>query len=169
MSQHNKITKKQDKIEEVHSTTMGEAKEQTQKVVKIYKDIQRMISNFKIEYRHGFKKIIKAEVDINYLNQQLKFIKTKIKPKKEEKFNKEQLLHEIDEKFEILYKQIADMATDQAYFNSKIKKGQESLKEPLKVEISKLREESNIMMRELKRTQNNNREILRHKMNKSMY
>jgi hypothetical protein len=39
------------------------------------------------------------------------------------------------------------MATDQAQFNFKIKKDHLNMKEPLKAEITKIREESSIMMR----------------------
>lgn len=169
MTQNRKLNSKQEVIQLEHSQAMKEASEQTEKVVKIYKDIQKMIGKFKTEYRYGFKKIIKSEVDINFLNQQLNFIKTKIKPKKEEKINKEKLLEEIDEKFEILYGQVSNMATEQAHFNLRIQNDQERLKEPLESELSKIRQESHIMMRELERTQNNNRRILRQKMNKSMY
>ena len=38
---------------------MDDFKEKTKKVEKIYKDIQKMINDFKKEYRYGFKKIIK--------------------------------------------------------------------------------------------------------------
>eukprot|EP00343_Euplotes_focardii_P000886 CAMPEP_0205798982 /NCGR_PEP_ID=MMETSP0205-20121125/93_1 /ASSEMBLY_ACC=CAM_ASM_000278 /TAXON_ID=36767 /ORGANISM="Euplotes focardii, Strain TN1" /LENGTH=267 /DNA_ID=CAMNT_0053059519 /DNA_START=96 /DNA_END=899 /DNA_ORIENTATION=+ len=169
VTQHSKITKKQEEIQNEHIHSMGEAEKQTQKVVKIYKDMQKMISSFKSEYRYGFKKIIKAEVDINFLLQQLNFIKTKIKPKKEEKINKEELLANIDGKFELLYGQVSDMASEQAHFNVNIQKDHENLKEPLEMELTKIRQEGNIMMRELERTQHNNREIIREKMNKSMF
>lgn len=169
VSQHSIITKKQEEIDTEHKNAMEEAERQTKKVVQIYKDIQKLINNFKSEYRYGFKKIIKAEVDISVLNQQLKFIKTKYKPKEEEKLNKNDLLKEIDGRFEILYDQVAEMASDQAQFNRRIQRDQESLKEPLQIEISKIREESNIMLRELERTQHTNREIMMQKMNHSMY
>lgn len=168
MGQHNVIIKKQEEIEKQNEESVQISSEHTKKVVQIYKEIQKMINTFKSEYTYGFKKIIKAEVDINFLNQQLKFIKTKIKPK-EEKINKHELLKQIDNKFELLYQQVSEMAEDQAKFNSKIQREQENLKEPLEVEISKIREESNIMLRELERTQQNNREMLVNRLNKSAY
>eukprot|EP00344_Euplotes_crassus_P000956 CAMPEP_0197002782 /NCGR_PEP_ID=MMETSP1380-20130617/7209_1 /TAXON_ID=5936 /ORGANISM="Euplotes crassus, Strain CT5" /LENGTH=358 /DNA_ID=CAMNT_0042421069 /DNA_START=326 /DNA_END=1402 /DNA_ORIENTATION=- len=168
VSQHQKILKKQEEMESQHSSALNNIEKETLKVIKIHKDIKKLISDFKAEYRYGFKKIIKAEVDINFLLQQLKFIKTKIKPKDEEKIDKDKLLGEIDGKFELLYSQVHDMATEQAQFNSNLKKEQENLKEPIKNEISKIREESNIMMRELERTQNNNREMLSSRLNISM-
>lgn len=140
---------------------MDDFKEKTKKVEKIYKDIQKMINDFKKEYRYGFKKIIKWEVDINDLNSQIKFIKAKLIPKSEKKaLNKDELLREIDEKFEILYEQVTIMATDQAKFNTKIQNDQNRLKEPLEVEISKIKQESDIMMRELERTQQANRDLM---------
>jgi len=168
ISQHNAITKKQDEIENEHIKGMEISSQRTKKVVKIYNDIQKMINDFKAEYRYGFKKIIKAEVDINVLNQQLKFVKTKIKPKEEEKLNKDDLIKEIDSKFEVLYGQISDMAVDQARFNTFIQKEQDNLKEPLEAEISRIRHESNIMLRELERTQKTNRDMLTHKMTSGM-
>lgn len=169
ISQHNAITKKQDEIELQHQNAMEETEKRTKQVIKIYKDIQKLINDFKTEYSYGFKKIIKAEVDIGVLNNQVKFIKNKIKPKKEEKFDKEELIKEIDGKFDVLYQQVAEMATDQAEFNIRIQKDQENLKEPLHAEITKIREESNMMLRELERTQQNNRDIVLHKMTQSMY
>ncbi|CAI2387876.1 unnamed protein product [Moneuplotes crassus] len=168
VNQHNKILKKQEEMENQHSSALENIKKETLKVVKIHKDIKKLISDFKAEYRYGFKKIIKAEVDINFLLQQMKFIKTKIKPKDEEKLDKNKLLGEIDGKFELLYGQVSEMATEQAFFNSSLQKEHENLKEPIKNEISKIREESNIMLRELERTQNNHREILNSKMNMSI-
>ena len=52
------------------------------------------------------------------------------------------------------------MATDQAKFNKKIQNDQNRLKEPLEVEISKIKQESDIMMRELERTQQANRDLM---------
>lgn len=52
------------------------------------------------------------------------------------------------------------MATDQAKFNSKIQNDQNKLKEPLEAEISKIKQESGIMMRELERTQQANRDLM---------
>ena len=136
-------------------------KRKQKKVEKIYNDIQKMINDFKKEYRYGFKKIIKWEVEINDLNNQIKFIKAKILPKTEKKaLNKEDLLKEIDDKFEILYGQVTAMATDQAKFNVKIQNDQNRLKEPLEIEISKIKQESDIMMRELERTQQANRDLM---------
>lgn len=165
VSQHNIITKKQDEIEAEHIKSMEISSQRTKKVVQIYTDIKKMITDFKTEYRYGFKKIIKAEVDINALNQQLKFVKSRVKPREdEEKLNKDDLIREIDKKFEILYTQISEMALDQANFNHLLQREQENLKEPIEAEITRIREESNIMMRELERTQKNNREIIVHKM-----
>jgi DNA anti-recombination protein RmuC len=131
------------------------------KVQKIYNQIQKMIQDFKKEYRYGFKKIIKCEVEINELKTQLLFVKSKIIPKNAQKqLNKEDLIREIDGKFEILYDQIASMAFDQANFNQKIQNDQNKLQEPLEIEISKIRQESDLMMRELERTQKTNRELM---------
>lgn len=52
------------------------------------------------------------------------------------------------------------MASEQANFNQKIQDGQNNLKEPLEIEISKIRQEGDLMMRELERTQNANRELM---------
>ena len=164
VSQHNLITKKQEEIEWEHIKAMEISSQRTKKVIQIYNEIKSLIDDFKTEYRYGFKKIIKAEVDINVLNQQLRFVKTKIKPKEEEKLNKDDLIREVDAKFEVLYSQISDMASEQANFNSLLQREQENLKDPIEAEISRIREESNIMMRELERTQKNNREIIVHKM-----
>ena len=169
ISQHNIITKKQDEIQQQHNDGMVESEKRTKQVIKIYKDIQKLINDFKAEYTYGFKKIIKAEVDISSLNQQVKFLKTKIKPKKEEKFDKNELLKEIDNKFELLYQQVSEMATDQAEFNLRIQHDQQNLKDPLHAEMSKIREESSMMLRELERTQQNNRDIMMQKMSHSMY
>ena len=155
------LRNKQEEIISVHTNAMGDFKEKTKKVEKIYNDIQKMINDFKKEYRYGFKKIIKWEVEINDLNNQIKFIKAKILPKTEKKaLNKEDLLKEIDDKFEILYGQVTAMATDQAKFNVKIQNDQNRLKEPLEIEISKIKQESDIMMRELERTQQANRDLM---------
>ena len=60
---------------------MEQLQEKTKKVQKIYKDIQKMTNDFKKEYRYGFKKIIKAEVDIHELMTQVRFIRSKLLPK----------------------------------------------------------------------------------------
>ena len=83
--------------------------------------------------------------------------------KNEKALRREDVISEVDDKFGILYQQIADMATEQASFNQRIKYDQDKLKEPLEVEISKIRKESDIMMRELERTQHANRELIQNK------
>lgn len=156
-----KIRKRNEEIESEHASAMGDLAEKTKKVAKIYNDIQKMVGDFKKEYRYGFKKIIKAEVDINDLLNQVKFIKTKILPKNQQKqLNKADLIKEIDGKFEIMYEQVASMASEQANFNIKIQNDQNKLQEPLEIEISKIRQESDLMMRELERTQKANRELM---------
>lgn len=57
--QQETINKRSDEIQNEHSHAMDELKEKTKKVTKIYNDIQKMINDFKKEYRYGFKKIIK--------------------------------------------------------------------------------------------------------------
>lgn len=74
--------------------------------------------------------------------------------------NKEELIKEIDRKFDMLYEQVALMASDQANFNIKIQNDQNKMKEPLEIEISKIKQESDIMMRELERTQQANRNLM---------
>jgi len=69
-------------------------------------------------------------------------------------------MKEIDHKFEIFYEQVSSMAFDQSNFNKKIQNDQNKLQEPLEVEIGKIRQESNLMMRELERTQHANRELM---------
>lgn len=159
--EHEKIKKRQDEIQNEHSNAMSQLGEKTKKVEKIYKDMLKLINDFKKEYRYGFKKIIKAEVDISDLKNQVKFVRNKLIPKNEQKqLNKEDLIKEIDGKFEILYGQVATMATDQAQFNTKIQNDQNKLQEPLEIEISRIRQEGELMMRELERTQNANRELI---------
>ena len=64
-------------------------------------------------------------------------------------------------KFELIYEQVTFMATDQARFNTKIQSDQNRLKEPLEIEILKLKQESDNMMRELERTQKANRDLMK--------
>ena len=64
-------------------------------------------------------------------------------------------------KFELIYEQVTFMATDQARFNTKIQIDQNRLKEPLEIEILKLKQESDNMMRELERTQKANRDLMK--------
>lgn len=164
--EHEKIKKKQEDIEKQHTNAMDELHEKTKKVEQIYKDIQKMINDFKKEYRYGFKKIIKCEVEINDLKTQVKFIRTKIIPQSKQKhLNKEQLIREIDGKFELLYDQVSAMASDQANFNIKIQHDQNKLQEPLEIEISKIRQEGDLMMRELERTQRANRDLIQSVIN----
>lgn len=59
-----------------------------------------------------------------------------------------------------MYDQVANMATDQANFNMRIQNEQNKLQEPLEVEMTKIRQESELMMRELERTQRANREMM---------
>ncbi|CAI2387265.1 unnamed protein product [Moneuplotes crassus] len=163
--EHNSIKKKQDDIQNEHSKAMSQIEDKTVKVQKIYKDIQTMINNFKKEYRYGFKKIIKAEVEIGDLKTQVKFIRNKLLPKDQLKqFKKEDLLKEIDVKFDILYGQVTEMATDQANFNTKIRDNQDKLQEPLEIEMGKLRQENELMLREIERTQQANRELINNVM-----
>ena len=159
--EHDKIKKKQEEIQTEHSNAMEQLEDKTKKVEKIYKDMQKILSDFKKEYRYGFKKIIKAEVDIGDLSTQLRFVRNKLLPRSQRKqLNKEDLIREIDEKFEILYDQVSTMAVDQANFNLKIQNDQNKLQEPLEIEMSRIRQESNLMMRELERTQQANRELM---------
>ena len=58
-NEQTEIKKKQEDIIAIHTNAMNDFKEKTIKVEKIYKDIQKMINDFKKEYRYGFKKIIK--------------------------------------------------------------------------------------------------------------
>jgi len=57
--EHDKIKRVQDDIVNQHQNAMTELNEKTKKVQKIYNQIQKMITDFKKEYRYGFRKIIK--------------------------------------------------------------------------------------------------------------
>ena len=74
--------------------------------------------------------------------------------------NKEDLIKEIDGKFDILYGQVTTLASDQANFNTKIQDNQNKIQEPLQNEMSRIRQESELMMRELERTQQENRQLI---------
>jgi type I site-specific restriction endonuclease len=67
---------------------------------------------------------------------------------------------EIDEQFDILYKRIQEMATNQSNFNMMMKRSIEEIGEPLERQIDNMRQESQILMKELERVQNINRDLL---------
>jgi phage host-nuclease inhibitor protein Gam len=81
--------------------------------------------------------------------------KTENKEKEKAKSNSE-----IDEQFDILYKRIQEMATNQSNFNMMMKRSIEEIGEPLERQIDNMRQESQILMKELERVQNINRDLL---------
>ena len=90
-------------------------------------------------------------------------MKSKIKPKSPS-ISKEDVMKEVDNKFKVFYGQVESFATEQADFNNQIFNEHISLKEPILAQIEKMKNESNQIMRELNRTQKQNRKMIHSSM-----
>jgi hypothetical protein len=70
---HEVIKYKQEAINQEHSEGMRKIQEVHEKVQTIYKDTQKIISLFRKEYKSGFERIVRCEVQLGEVNFSFKF------------------------------------------------------------------------------------------------
>ena len=63
--EHNAVKAHQQEIREEHRDGMKSIRDVTDEVNKLYKDIQKMISLFRKEYKNGFERIVRCEIQLN--------------------------------------------------------------------------------------------------------
>lgn len=69
---HNQVKIHQQEIREEHQDGMKAIREVTDDVNRLYKDMQKMISLFRKEYKNGFERIVRCEILLNEVR--LRFI-----------------------------------------------------------------------------------------------
>ena len=169
-SQHEKwiqanenIEIRQDQIDSIISETISTVNSKAKEVSNTQKSISKEINDFKEEYKEGFRRILKWEINIREIKNNINLIQKKLKesdkdPKSETNFSK--FMCKIDAQFDILYKRIKVMAEEQSEFNIGIKNQQDMMMKPTQVQINTMRQENKMIHKELERTQIANREML---------
>ena len=115
---------RQNQIDSVISETIKTIKSKAKEVSNTHTDIIKAINDFKEEYKEGFRRILKCEINIREIKNNINLLQKKLKDSEKEsnsQINVNKMMCKIDAQFDILYKRIKTMADDQSEFNVKIK------------------------------------------------
>ncbi|CAI2384634.1 unnamed protein product [Moneuplotes crassus] len=168
LDEHQEIIIRHQELDEQYNKGLVDISDKYSKISKIYKETKQMVEANRKAFKDGFERIIRCEVNQQEDHRRIQVLQNKIKedmlskalPNESLEKLQENYAGNVDEKFEVLYDRIHQMATDQADFNLKMKKSLDRLGAPIQKQMETMIKENELMHIELERSQNHNRELL---------